>query len=322
MSPVHLFELIIGMFVAVLVLQYAALRLRLPPAVALLVGGGALAFVPGLPEIRLDPELVLIVFLPPLLMDGAWFTALAPFRRHLIGITSLAVGAVLFTTLVVALVAKAVVPELPWAACFVLGAIVSPPDAVSARAVLQRVKLPRKLSTLLEGESLLNDATGLVIFRFAVAAVLTGTFSAGAAIGSFAVLVGGGLVVGGLIGAAWVVLVPRLRNEHLAIAASVLVCWASYLVGELLHVSGVIATVTAGLVCGWFQHVVFTASIRVRSVAFWHTMVFLLEAAVFILIGLSLRGVIDRIGGIDIVLERFALPIAAVIAGMTLARFT
>lgn len=321
MSPVHLFELIVGMFVAVLVLQYAALRLRLPPAVALLVGGGALAFVPGLPEIRLDPELVLIIFLPPLLMDGAWFTALAPFRRHLVGITSLAVGAVLFTTLVVALVAKAAVPEFPWAACFVLGAIVSPPDAVSARAVLQRVKLPRKLSTLLEGESLLNDATGLVMFRFAVAAVLTGTFSAGAAIGSFAVLVGGGLIVGGLIGAAWVILVPRLRDEHLAIAASVLVCWASYLVGELLHVSGVIATVTAGLVCGWFQHVVFTASIRVRSLAFWHTMVFLLEAAVFILIGLSLRGVIDRVGGFDIVLERFALPIAAVIAGMTLARF-
>ena len=210
----------------------------------------------------------------------------------------------LFTTLVVAIAAKMIVPELPWAACIVLGAIVSPPDAVSAHAVLQRVKLPRRLSTLLEGKSLLNDATGLVLFRFAVAAVLTGAFSAGAAVGSFEALAGAGLVVGGPIGSAWVILVPRLRDEHLAIATSVLVCWASYLVGELLHVSGVIATVTAGLVCGWFQQVALTASVRVRSLAFWHVMVFLLEAAVFILIGLSLRNVMERVGGIDVVIDR------------------
>ena len=234
MHPVELFELIVGMFLAVLALQYAALRLRLPPAAALLAGGGALAFVPGLPAVELDPELVLVVFLPPLLMDGAWFTALAPFRRHLAGIVSLAVGAVLFTAAVVAIVAKSILPDLPWAACVALGAIVSPPDAVSARAVLQRVKLPRRLATLLEGESLLNDATGLVLFRFAVAAVATGTFSVGEAIGSFAVLVGGGIAVGGAIGAAWVLLLRRLGDDHLMIAASVLVCWASYLAGETL----------------------------------------------------------------------------------------
>src|SRR5919107_516133 len=124
MHPAEVFELLVGMFLAVLVLQYAALRLRLPPAVALLVGGGALAFVPGLPAVELDPELVLVVFLPPLLMDGAWFTALAPFRRHLVGITSLAIGAVLFTTLVVAIAAKLILPGLPWAACIVPRAIV------------------------------------------------------------------------------------------------------------------------------------------------------------------------------------------------------
>ncbi|HYQ44829.1 MAG TPA: cation:proton antiporter, partial [Polyangiaceae bacterium] len=180
-SPVEVFELIVGMFLAVLVLHYVASRLSLPPAVALLVGGGALAFTPGLPTIQLNPELVLSIFLPPLLMDGAWFTAHASFRRHLRGILSLAIGAVLFTTGVVAVVTKLLVPALPWAACVALGAIVSPPDAVSARAVLQRVKLPRRLSTFLEGESLLNDATGLVLFRFAVAAVLTGTFSIPAA---------------------------------------------------------------------------------------------------------------------------------------------
>ena len=321
MNSVQTFELIVGMFVAVLVLQYGALRLRLPPAVALLVGGGALAFVPGLPTVRLDPELVLVIFLPPLLMDGAWSTALAPFRRHFVGITSLAVGAVLFTAAVVAVAAKVIVPDLPWAACVVLGAIVSPPDAVSARAILQRVKLPRRLSTLLEGESLLNDATGLVLFRFAMTAVLTGTFSLGEAVGSFAVLVGGGIVVGGAIGAAWVLLLRRLGDEHLMIAASVLVCWASYILGEMVHVSGVIATVTAGLVCGWYQHVIFTASVRIRSLAFWQVLIFLLEAAVFILIGLLLRGVVDRIGGLGIVVEQFAGPVGVVVAAMTLARF-
>ncbi|WP_294641304.1 Na+/H+ antiporter [uncultured Aureimonas sp.] len=321
MHPVELFEVIVAMFVAVLVLHYIAQRLSLPPAVALLIGGGTLAFVPGLPPVELDPELVLVVFLPPLLMDGAWFTALAPFRRHLAGIASLAIGAVLFTTAAVALAAKAVVPELPWAACIALGAIVSPPDAVSARAVLQRVKLPRRLATLLEGESLLNDATGLVLFRLAVAATLTGTFSLGEALGSFTLLVGGGLAVGSAIGALWVLVLRRLGDDYLMIAASVLVCWVSYLVGELVHVSGVIATVTAGLVCGWYQHTVFTASVRLRGVAFWQVLIFLLEAAVFVLIGLSLRGVLERVGGIGVVWTDMAGAVAAVIAAMTLARF-
>lgn len=321
MHPVEIFELVIAMFVVVLALQYLAQRLSLPPAVALIVGGGALAFLPGLPAIELDPELVLVIFLPPLLMDGAWFTALAPFRRHLAGIASLAVGAVLFTTLVVAIVTKLILPDLAWAACVALGAIVSPPDAVSARAVLQRVKLPRRLGTLLEGESLLNDATGLVLFRFAVAAVLTGAFSPGEAIGTFALLVAGGIVVGGAIGAVWVLLLRRLGDDYLMIAASVLVCWVSYLAGDALHVSGVIATVTAGLVCGWFQHVIFTVSVRLRGVAFWRVLIFLLEAAVFILIGLTLRGVLERVGGIGVVIGEMAGPVAAIVAAMTLARF-
>lgn len=227
----------------------------------------------------------------------------------------------LFTTAVVAVVTKLVVPDLPWAACAALGAIVSPPDAVSARAVLQRVTLPRRIMTLLEGESLLNDATGLVLFRFAVAAVVAGTFSLGGAVGTFGVLVGGGILVGGAMGAVWTLLVRRLGNDHLMIAASVLVCWSSYLAGEALHVSGVIATVTAGLVCGWNQHVIFTASARLRGVAFWQVLIFILEAMVFILIGLSLRGVIERVGGIGVVIQDMAGPIAAVIVAMTLARF-
>jgi len=321
MHPTAGFELIIAMFLVVVGLHYFARRLSLPPAAALIVGGGALAFVPGLPGIEIDPELVLVLFLPPLLMDGAWFTAIAPFRRHVAGILSLAVGAVFFTTAVVAVVAKLLLPDLPWAACVALGAILSPPDAVSARAVLKRVRLPRRLSTLLEGESLLNDAAGLVLFRFAVAAVLTGTFSLGAATGSFFMLVLGGIAVGAGIGALWVLLLRRLGDDTLMIAATVLVCWSAYIAGELLHVSGVIAVVTAGLTCGWYQHVVFSASVRIRAFAFWEVLVFLLEAAVFTLIGLSLRGLLDRVGGVGVVIDTMAAPVILIVAAVILARF-
>lgn len=321
MQPVQVFELVLTMLLAILALHWIALRLNLPPAAALLVGGGALAFVPGLPALQLDPGLVLVLFLPPLLMDGAYFTAHAEFRRHLPGVLSLAIGAVVFTTLVVGVVTHWLLPSLPWAACFALGAIVSPPDAVSARAVLQSVKLPRRLSTLLEGESLLNDATGLVLFRFAVAAALTGTFSAGAAAGEFLVLALGGIVVGAAVSGVWMLLLQRLDDEHLIVAASVLLCWAAYVAAEAIHVSGVIATVTAGLVFGWFQHTIFSARVRLRGSAFWKVMVFIFEAFIFILIGFSLRGVLERVGGLDIVIQQMAVPVLAIVLAMTVARF-
>src|SRR5262249_52056370 len=158
-----------------------------------------------------------------LLVDGAWVIPLRQLRTHLFGILSLAVGAVLFTTVVVAVVAHALLPSLPWAACAALGAIVSPPDAISARAVLQRVKLPHRLAILLEGESLLNDASGLVLFRFAVAAAVTGTFSAVDAAVSFLLLAAGGVAVGTAVGAAWFFAARRLQDDYLVIACSVLV---------------------------------------------------------------------------------------------------
>ncbi|RVT89373.1 Na+/H+ antiporter [Sphingomonas crocodyli] len=321
MEPLQLFELMIAMLLAIIALHYAARRLGLPPAVALLTGGVLLAFLPGLPVIELNPELVLVIFLPPLLMDGAWFIALGHLKRHMIGILSLAVGAVVFTTAVVAVVTHALFPALPWAACAALGAIVSPPDAISARAVLQRVKLPRRLSILLEGESLLNDAAGLVLFRFAIAAGLTGAFSASEAIGGFLLLAIGGLAVGAAVGAAWVLLVRRLGDDYLMIASSILVPWAAYLLAETLHVSGVLATVAAGLICGWYQHVIWTASVRMRGGAFWTVMIFLMEASVFMLIGSSLRGVIDRVGGVDVVLVQMAVPVLLILLALTAARF-
>ena len=320
MHSVETFELVLVLLAVVIALHWAARRLGLPPATALLVGGGALAFVPKLPAVTLDPALILVLFLPPLLMDGAYFTAFGRFRRHLPGILSLAVGAVVFTTLGVGVVTHWLAPGLPWAACFALGAIVSPPDAVSARAVLARVKLPRRLSALLEGESLLNDATGLVLFRFAVAATLSGVFNAGAAASSFVFLAVGGIVAGLAVAGVWIFVVRRLDEQTLIVMVSTLMCWVAYIVGEAAHVSGVIATVTAGLVLGWYQHIVLPAQVRLRGSAFWATTVFVLEALVFILIGFSLRGVLDRVG-FEAVYTRMAIPVLGVVLTVTVTRF-
>jgi monovalent cation/hydrogen antiporter len=321
MDALHVFELVIAMLFTVIALQYLAHRLNLPPAVALIIGGAGLAFIPGLPTVALDPELVLAIFLPPLLMDGAWTIPLRHLRHHLIGILSMAIGAVVFTTVVVAVVTHALLPSLPWAACAALGAIVSPPDAVSARAVLQRVRLPARLSIILEGESLLNDATGLVLFRFAIAAAVTGTFSTLDAMGTFALLAAGGAAVGAVCAAIWVFVVKRFEDEYLAIASSILLCWAAYILAEHVHVSGVISTVVCGLICGWYQHTVFSAAVRLRGTSFWNVMVFLLEASVFMLIGSSLREVVARAGGFSVVLDTMAVPILWMVLALTASRF-
>lgn len=313
--------LILLLLAFVLGLHWLALKLKLPPATVMLVGGGALAFLPGLPEIALDPELALVLFLPPMLVDGAFFTPLVRFRRQLPGILSLAVGAVIFTTLAVGVVTHWFMPELPWAACFALGAIVSPPDAVSARAVLKGVKLPRRMTTLLEGESLLNDATGLILFRFAVAATLSGVFNASEALQGFAVLAVGGVLVGLAIGAAWVVVVRKLNDHMLIICATVLLSWVAYLAGEAVHVSGVIATVTAGLVQGWYQHTVIPAAVRLPTNSVNQIIGFVLEALVFILIGFSLRGVIERVGETGGVSATLAMTVLGVVATVAVARF-
>jgi CPA1 family monovalent cation:H+ antiporter len=321
MHPVETFELVLSLLALVLALYWLAQRLKLPPAAVLLVGGGALAFVPGLPSVSLDPQLALVLFLPPLLVHGAMYTPLGRFRRQLPGILSLAVGAVIFTTLAVGVVVHWIVPSLPWAACFALGAIVSPPDAVSAAAVLKGVKLPRRLTTLLEGESLLNDATGLILFRFAVAAALSGVFSLGDAAGSFAIVAVGGVLLGLAMGAAWIFLVRHLGDRMLILGATVLSSWVIYLAGEKLHVSGVIAVVTAGLVQGWFQHTVIAADVRLPGNAVGRLVGFVLEALIFILIGFSLRGVIERMGGIGGLRADTIVAVAGVIVTLVAARF-
>lgn len=321
MTPVSRFELVLILMAAVVVLELLARRLRMPPAAAFILGGIALALIPGTPDVELDPDLVLVLFLPPLLLAGAYFTVWRDFHANLRIILQLAIGAVTFTTAAVGIVAHWMDPTLPWAACFALGAIVSPPDAVSAKAVLQRVSLPPRVTLLLEGESLVNDATGLVLYRFAVAAALTGTFSAGHAVLSFGGLALGGVALGLAFG--WLVsaLLIRLRDPTLSVIAGFLVAWVSYIAGDWLHVSGVLSTVACGVVMGGRQHSILSAATRRQAEAVWQVIGFVLESLIFILIGLSLRSVLQRLGGNWHAVAILMPAAGAIIATTILSRF-
>ena len=320
MTAAAQFELILFLLVIVIGMELAARRLKLPPAALLILGGIVLALIPGMPDVELDPDLALVLFLPPLLLAGAYFTVWRDFRANLRIILQLAVGAVAFTTAIVGVVAHWVMPGLPWAACFALGAIVSPPDAVAAKAVLADLRLPPRMMVLLEGESLVNDATGLVLFRFAVAAGLTGTFHAGEAAASFAVLAVGGVAVGYAFGRFTMLVLARLRDPVLVTVASLLAAWASYILGEGLHVSGVLSTVACGLVMGIRQHRALGAATRTQAKAVWGAVTFVLESLVFILIGLSLRHVLQRLGAGEASVLSQVPAACAVVAAVILSR--
>lgn len=274
-----------------------ARRLRLPYAVILVLGGMALAFVPGAPQVELDPELALAFFLPPLLQASAWRTDWRAFRGSLRPILLLAVGAVAFTAACIAVAAKWLVPSLPWGAAIALGAIVAPPDAVAAGAVLERLRLPRRIVTVLEGESLINDASALVLYRLAVAAVGAGSVALGEAAATFVLLAAGGLAIGYAVGRAILFALRRLRDPLLEILASFLACFASFLAAEALHLSGVIAVVTTGFVLGRAQHAVLSSRTRIEAGAVWDFAEFVLNSLVFILIGLQLNAILDRLDG-------------------------
>ena len=321
MTPVSRFELVLMLMAAVVVLELLARRLRMPPAGAFILGGIALALIPGTPHVELDPDLVLVLFLPPLLLSGAYFTVWRDFHANLRIILQLAIGAVAFTTAAVGIVAHWMNPALPWAACFALGAIVSPPDAVSAKAVLQRLSLPPRVTVLLEGESLVNDATGLVLYRFAVAAALTGTFSAGHALLSFGALAIGGVALGLAFGWLVSVLLTRLRDPTLSVIAGFLAAWVSYIVGDWLHVSGVLSTVACGVVIGGRQHSILSAATRSQAEAVWAVIGFILESLIFILIGLSLRNVLQRLGGNWHAMGELMPAAWAIIATVIVSRF-
>jgi CPA1 family monovalent cation:H+ antiporter len=292
-------ELVLVLLVLAVGLAVAAERMSIPYPILLVLVGLGLAFVPGLPRVRIDPDLVLVIFLPPLLFAAAWFTSWRDFAANRRPIVLLAVGLVVATTTAVAWVAHAVVPGMPWPGAFVLGAIVSPPDAVAATAVIRRLKIPRRIVTIIEGESLVNDATGLVAYKFALAAVASGSFSVTAAGGHFLLVALGGVAVGLAVG--WLVAQfhRRLENFEVEIAITLLTPYAAYIPAEHLGVSGVLATVTAGGFLGWRNPELLSALTRFRSIGVWSVLLVFFNGLVFILIGLQLAAIRDLVTGLS-----------------------
>src|SRR5579864_2158785 len=267
-------ELVLALVVAVVVVSTVAPALRVPAPILLVLGGLALALLPQVPDVVLAPDVAFVVFLPPLLYSAAFDTSVRDLRALLQPILSLAVGLVLATMVVVAVVVHALVPELGWPAAFALGAIVSPPDAVAAVAVFRGLGVPRRLVTVLEGESLFNDATALVAYQMALAAAASSSFSLGEATLRFVVVGMGGLSIG--IAFAWLVarFQRRLTDPALEIAVSLLTPFGAYVAAEQVHVSGVLSTVAAGLCAGWWAPSLMAPETRLRSRAVWDMALF------------------------------------------------
>jgi CPA1 family monovalent cation:H+ antiporter len=290
-------QTIVLLFAFVAILVVIARKLALPYPIVLVLAGLALSFIPRLPQVRLNPEAVLYFFLPLLIYPAALFTSWRDFRRNLRAILLLAIGLVLVTMVTIAWVAHALVPSMPWAAAFALGAIVSPPDAVAATAIIRRLSVPHRIEVILEGESLVNDATALVALQFAVVAVMTGTFSLGQATGRFVIVAVGGIAFGFLVGFIMRWVHRHLDDPPVQITVSLLTPFAAYLPAERLHVSGILAVVTAGIFLGWHSPVIVSARYRLQSFAFWEMVVFLLNGFVFITIGLQLPGILHALQG-------------------------
>jgi CPA1 family monovalent cation:H+ antiporter len=270
-------------------------KLRIPYPILLVLGGLALGFAPGLPEIDLPPDLVLVGVLPPLLYGAAFFTSLHDLRANVRPVGLLAIGLVLLTMIVVAVVAHELI-GLPWAAAFVLGAVVSPTDPIAATAIMQRLRAPRRIVNIVEGESLVNDGTALVAYRFAVVAAVSGSFSLWEAGISFVLNVAGGIVVGLAVG--WLVRQVRRRLDFPAaeVTISLLTGYFAYIPAELLGVSAVIAAVTVGVYMGWFTPELTTPEVRLMGDSAWEIVTFVLNALLFTLIGLQLPGILQELG--------------------------
>ncbi|WP_374668175.1 Na+/H+ antiporter [Ramlibacter sp.] len=290
-----LLELLLVLLLTAVALGWVARHFKFPYPIALLAGGMVLGLVPNLPAVAFDPQLILVVVLPPILYQAALLTSWTDFKASIRPIGLLAIGLVAATTLAVGAALKWMVPDVPWAVAFVLGAIVSPPDAVAATAILSRLNIPRRIVTILEGESLVNDASGLVLYKFAVAAVLTGTFSLGHATVQFINVSLGGIVVGVVLAYAYIAIHKRLGDPFIEVLTVLTIPYAAYLAAEAIHVSGVLAVVAAGLVRGRYAPEIVSAEMRIMARSVWNMLVFLLNSVVFMLIGLQLPAVLDSL---------------------------
>src|SRR5438105_1758938 len=311
-------ELILICLVTVALLALVARKLRVPYPILLTIGGVVLALVPGLPAIHLEPQLVFNLFLPPLLYPAAIFTSWRDFRANLRSILPLAIVLVLLTMTATAYLFHALV-GLPLAVGFVFGAIISPPDAVAALAVTQNLRVPRKIIVILEGESLINDATSFISFRFAVAAVLTGTFSLGQASLQFLFVAAGGICVGLAVGWLATQVQKRLDDPPVQTMFSLLTPYVAYFSGEMLHVSCILAVLIAGIYYGWRAPRILSGRMRLQALPVWEMVTFILNGVLFMLIGLQLPQVVHALEPSSTIrVIKFAI---LVISGIVLVRF-
>jgi Na+/H+ antiporter len=314
-----LLQVLLFLLLCALMLGWLSRRVNVAYPIALVVGGSLLGFVPGLPQLAFDPQFLLVLVLPPILYQAALLTSWRDFKANLKPIGLLAIGLVIATTLAVGAALKLLFPEMPWAVAFVFGAIVSPPDAVAATAVLSRYNIPHRVVVVLEGESLVNDASGLVLYKFAVAAVMTGVFSLTEASVQFLLVAAGGAATGMMIAWVFVQLHRHIRDPFIEVLVSMSIPFAAYIAAESLHLSGVLAVVAAGLFRGRYAPKMVSAEMRILARSAWNILVFLMNSLIFILIGLQLSGITTRLGNYSA--DQLALASLTVSAVAILVRF-
>lgn len=290
--------LILGLLIVVIFLVMLAQRIRIAYPIFLVLAGLGISFIPGVPVLQLDPDIIFLIFLPPLLYEAAWYTSWNDFWKWKRTIGSLAFGLVFITSVVVAFASQALIPGFTLAMGFLLGGIVSPPDAVAATTVLKGLKVPKRTIAILEGESLINDASSLIVFRFALVAVMTGVFSMQEATGQFFLVAGMGVVVG-IAGAHVFYAIHRFLPTTPAIdaALTVITPYVLFLAAEHFHYSGVMSVVSGGLFMSFRSHEIFKTGItRINMTGVWNTLIFVMNVLVFVLIGLELPDIINGLG--------------------------
>ncbi|MCA8832379.1 Na+/H+ antiporter [Hymenobacter pini] len=308
--------LVLGLLFAMLLLVMLSQKLRISYPIFLVLAGLALSFVPHLPPVVIDPNLIFLIFLPPLLYQAAWDTSWQDFWRWKRPIALLAFGLVFFTATIVAYVSQAMIPGFTLALGFLLGGIISPPDAVAATSVLKGIKVPRRVTSILEGESLINDASSLIVFRFALAAVVSGTFSWHQAITSFLLASGMGLAIGLLVGYGFYLIHKYLpTTPSINTVLTFLAPYVMYLLAEEFHFSGVLAVVSGGLMLSYHSHRIFDADTRIQATSVWSSVGFALNGLVFILIGLELPVAVQGLGNYSL---QQAITYGLIISGIVI----
>jgi Na+/H+ antiporter len=294
---VHEQLILMSLLLAIAALLVAAPVLRIPYPIFLVLGGLALGFVPGVPSLALPPDVVLIAVLPPLLYSAAFFTSLRDLRANAVPIGMLAIGLVIATMSVVAVVAHEWVDNMSWSAAFVLGAIVSPTDPIAATAIMRRLGVPRRIVTIVEGESLVNDGTALVLYRVAITAAVSGAFSFWSATWHFLWAAAGGVGIGLVVGFLVAALRRRLDNPPVEVTIALMTGYFAFIPANALDASGVLAVVTAGVFLGWRTPELTSVQTRLQGVAVFEIVAFVLNALVFALVGLQLSGILDALTG-------------------------